>query len=165
MILPFSMNSSRLCCCFLLKYWISSRYSSTPLGASMVSTSRDDGLHVLQGRRGGVQVIQGLLRALGDDGGDGGLAGAGGAVEDHVGGGPALDEPPQQGAGAQQVLLPRHLDPGPGAVFRLPMAAWRQPPFVWPGAQGPCRGNPQVLYHTPAAFAPPICIFPGGLVQ
>ena len=38
-ILPFSMNSSRLCCCFLLKYWISSRYSSTPLGASMVSTS------------------------------------------------------------------------------------------------------------------------------
>ena len=22
---PFSMNSSRLCCCFLLKYWISSK--------------------------------------------------------------------------------------------------------------------------------------------
>ena len=38
-ILPFSRNSSRLCCCFLLKYWISSRYSRMPLGASMVSTS------------------------------------------------------------------------------------------------------------------------------
>ena len=38
-ILPFSRNSSRLCCCFLLKYWISSRYSSTPLGAIMVPTS------------------------------------------------------------------------------------------------------------------------------
>ena len=24
-IFPFSMNSSRDCCCFLLKYWISSR--------------------------------------------------------------------------------------------------------------------------------------------
>ncbi len=36
---PFSINSSRLCCCFLLKYWISSRYRSTPLGAIMVSTS------------------------------------------------------------------------------------------------------------------------------
>ena len=38
-IFPFSRNSSRLCCCFLLKYCISSRYSSIPLGASMVSTS------------------------------------------------------------------------------------------------------------------------------
>ena len=37
-ILPFSMCSSRVCCCFLLKDWISSRYSSTPLGASMVSS-------------------------------------------------------------------------------------------------------------------------------
>ena len=56
-------------------------------------------------------------RALGDDGGDGGFAGAGGAVEDHVGGGPALDEPPQQGAGAQQVLLSRHLIQGLGPYF------------------------------------------------
>ena len=37
-ILPFSMCSSSVCCCFLLKDWISSRYRSTPLGASMVSS-------------------------------------------------------------------------------------------------------------------------------
>ena len=36
---PFSINSSRDCCCFLLKYWISSRYSSTPPGAIRVPTS------------------------------------------------------------------------------------------------------------------------------
>ena len=36
---PFSINSSRLCCCFLLKYWISSRYSRMPPGASSVPTS------------------------------------------------------------------------------------------------------------------------------
>jgi len=36
---PFSINSSRLCCCFLLKYWISSRYRRMPFGASMVSSS------------------------------------------------------------------------------------------------------------------------------
>ena len=38
-IFPFSMNSSRDCCCFLLKYWISSRYSSTPSGARRVPIS------------------------------------------------------------------------------------------------------------------------------
>ena len=38
-ILPFSRNSNRLCCCFLLKYCISSRYSRIPFGAIMVSTS------------------------------------------------------------------------------------------------------------------------------
>ena len=37
MILPFSMYSNKDCCCFLLKDWISSRYSSTPLGAIKVS--------------------------------------------------------------------------------------------------------------------------------
>ena len=37
--LPFSINSNRLCCCFLLKYWISSRYSKIPPGASRVPTS------------------------------------------------------------------------------------------------------------------------------
>ena len=36
---PSSMNSNSDCCCFLLKYWISSRYSSTPPGVSMVSSS------------------------------------------------------------------------------------------------------------------------------
>ncbi len=34
--LPFSMHSSKVCCCFLLKYWISSRYSSTPFIPSKV---------------------------------------------------------------------------------------------------------------------------------
>ena len=31
---PSSMYSSRVCCCFLLRYWISSRYSTTPSMAS-----------------------------------------------------------------------------------------------------------------------------------
>ena len=38
-IRPSSMNSSRDCCCFLLKYCISSRYSSTPPGVRKVSSS------------------------------------------------------------------------------------------------------------------------------
>ena len=38
-ILPSSINSSSDCCCFLLKYCISSRYSSTPPGVSNVSSS------------------------------------------------------------------------------------------------------------------------------
>ena len=36
---PFSICSRRVCCCFLLKYWISSRYSRIPFGAARVSTS------------------------------------------------------------------------------------------------------------------------------
>ena len=36
---PSSINSSSDCCCFLLKYCISSRYSSTPPGVSSVSSS------------------------------------------------------------------------------------------------------------------------------
>ena len=35
-IFPFSINSSRVCCCFLLKYWISSKYSKIPFGAVKV---------------------------------------------------------------------------------------------------------------------------------
>ena len=38
-IFPFSIYSSRDCCCFLLKYWISSRYKRIPLGAANVSSS------------------------------------------------------------------------------------------------------------------------------
>ena len=37
-MLPFSMNSKSVCCCFLLKYWISSRYSKTPFTACSVFT-------------------------------------------------------------------------------------------------------------------------------
>ena len=33
---PFSMYSSRLCCCFLFRYWISSRYSRIPLHPARV---------------------------------------------------------------------------------------------------------------------------------
>ena len=54
------------------------------------------------------------MGALGDDVGDGGLAGAGGTVKDHVGVGPLLNEPAQQGVGAQQVPLPHHLVQGLG---------------------------------------------------
>ena len=88
-----------------------------PVGGQHGVHIGDDGLHILQRRGGGVQVVQGLLRALGDDGGDGGFAGAGGPVKDHVGGGPALDEAAQQGAGAQQVFLACHLVQGLGAYF------------------------------------------------
>ena len=38
-IFPFSMYSSSDCCCFLLKYCISSRYKSTPFGVKSVSSS------------------------------------------------------------------------------------------------------------------------------
>ena len=55
---------------------------------------------------------------LGDDVGDGGLAGARGAVEDHVGVGALFDEPAQQGVPAQQMLLSDDLVQtlGPDAV-------------------------------------------------
>ena len=36
-MLPSSRNSSSVCCCFLLKYWISSRYRRTPFTASIRS--------------------------------------------------------------------------------------------------------------------------------
>ena len=36
---PSSMNSSSDCCCFLLKYCISSRYSRMPPGVRRVSSS------------------------------------------------------------------------------------------------------------------------------
>ena len=66
---------------------------------------RDDVLHVLQGRRGGVQAVQRLVGLFRDDVGHGGLAGAGGAVEHHVGVSPGIDQAAQNTAGRQQVPL------------------------------------------------------------
>ena len=36
---PSSMHSSRLCCCFLFRYWISSRYSRMPPAPASVPIS------------------------------------------------------------------------------------------------------------------------------
>ena len=37
--LPSSIHSNRLCCCFLFRYWISSRYSRMPPAAASVPIS------------------------------------------------------------------------------------------------------------------------------
>ena len=66
---------------------------------------RNDVLHVLQGRRGGVQTVQRLVGPFRDNVGHGGLAGAGGTVEHHVGVGPGVDQAAQNTAGRQQVPL------------------------------------------------------------
>ena len=39
MTLPSSIHSNRLCCCFLFRYWISSRYSRMPPAAASVPIS------------------------------------------------------------------------------------------------------------------------------
>ena len=67
-----------------------------------------DVLYILQGRRGGVQTVQGLVGLFRDDIGNGGLAGAGGTVEHHIGVGPALNQPSEYSAGSQQVALSHH---------------------------------------------------------
>ena len=66
---------------------------------------RNDVLHVLQGRRGSIQAVQGFMGLFRDDVGHGGLAGAGGTVEHHVGVGPGVDQAAQNTAGRQQVPL------------------------------------------------------------
>ena len=78
----------------------------------------DNALHVLKGGGGGVELVEGPVGAFGDDVGDGGLPGARGAVEDHVGVGALFDEPAQQGVPAQQMLLSDDLVQtlGPDAV-------------------------------------------------
>ena len=72
----------------------------------------DDVLDVLEGGGGGVELVEGAVGSLGDDVGDGSLPGTGGAVEDHIGVGPLLNEPAQQGVGAQQMLLTHDLVDG-----------------------------------------------------
>ena len=69
----------------------------------------NDVLHVLQGCGGGVEPVEGLIGLPGDDVGDGGLSGAGGAVEHHIRLRAAVDQPPEHGAGGEQMPLAHHL--------------------------------------------------------
>ena len=78
-------------------------------GRQQRSHVADDVLDVLEGRRGGVETVQGLLCPLRNDVGDGGLPRAGGPVEDHVGVGAALDQAAEHRAGGQDVALSHHL--------------------------------------------------------
>ena len=84
----------------------------------------DDGLDIRQAGGGGVEMVQRLLRPLGDDVGNGGLSRAGRAVEDQIGFGPVFDQAAQQRALAQQMLLPCHLVQclGPYFVCQRPHA-------------------------------------------
>ena len=77
----------------------------------------NDGLHILQGRGGGIEVIEGLIGALGDDVGDGGLSCAGRAVEDKVCLCAVLDQAAQQCALAQKMLLSCHFFKALGTDF------------------------------------------------
>ena len=71
-----------------------------------------DLLDVSRGGGGGIQLEQGPVGLLRNDVGNGGLSGAAGAVEDHVGDLPGVDEPPQHRALAQNMLLSEHLVQG-----------------------------------------------------
>ena len=55
---------------------------------------------------GAVELMQGHAAVLGNDPRHGGLAGAGGSVEDHIGNVPAFDGAPEHPSRCQQMLLP-----------------------------------------------------------
>ena len=80
-----------------------------PAGGHQGAHVGDDVLDILQGGGGSVETVEGLLGLLGDDVGDGGLAGAGGPVKNHVCVSAALNEPAQYRAGGKQVPLSHHL--------------------------------------------------------
>ena len=77
----------------------------------------DDGLYVVQRGVGGVQPAEGALRALRYYVRNGGLAGAGGAVEHHVRHLAGFYHPAEQPARAKYVLLAHHLVEGGGAYL------------------------------------------------
>ena len=90
-----------------------------------------DLLDVRRGSGGGVELIEGAVRLLGDDVGDSGLAGAAGTIEDHVGDLAGIDEPPQHGALSQNVLLSKHIIQ---SLRPQQVGQWlihTQPPFVF----------------------------------
>ena len=70
---------------------------------------RDDVLDVLKGGGGGIEPVEGLMGALGDEVRHRSLSGARRAVEDHIYRGAALNEPAQHRALPQKVLLSHHL--------------------------------------------------------
>ena len=62
-------------------------------------------LNVRRGGSGGVELVQGAVGLLCDDVGHGSFSRAAGAVEDHVGNIPGINEPPQHGVRPQDMLL------------------------------------------------------------
>ena len=78
---------------------------------------RDDLLDVGNAGGGGVELSQGAVGALRDNAGHGGLAGAGGAVEDHVGDLPALHNAAQHPVPAQNMALAHHIVQGFGSYL------------------------------------------------
>ena len=108
----------------------------------------DDVLDVLEGGGGGVELVEGAVGPLGNDVGDGGLPGTGGAVEDHVGVGPLLNEPAQQGVGAQQMLLTHDLVDGLRADTIRQGTIHRAPPFL------PVTRRPQASAWGVSCFRP-----------
>ena len=133
----------------------------------------DDVLDILERGGGGVEPVEGAVGLPGNDVGNGGLAGAGGAVEDHVGVRPFLDEPAQQGVGAQQMPLAHHLLQGlgtdtvrQGAVHRrsLPfqdraLSPVRTSPRQWPAPPsartGRCPGPARLKHRCPSTGTAP----------
>ena len=100
---------------------------------------------------GADEPAQGPARALGDDVGHGGLAGAGGAVEHHIGDLPALNHPAQQAVPAQNMALPQHLVQALGADS---VRQW----LVHTGSPFPLIA---LLYPTPPGTASGAFLFPG----
>ena len=74
----------------------------------------DDGLYIRDAGGGGVQAAQRPVRPLGDDPRDGGLARAGGSVEDHIGYASAVRDAAQHTVRAEDMLLPGYIVEGLG---------------------------------------------------
>ena len=84
-------------------------YGPSGTGKTTIAHIGDDVLDVLEGGGGGVEAVEGLVGPFRHDVGDGGLAGAGGAIEHHVGLSPTLDQAAKHRAGGQQVPLANNL--------------------------------------------------------
>ena len=73
-----------------------------------------DFLNVRRGGGGGIEFIEGSIGLFGDDVGNGGFAGAAGAVEDHIGNRARGNEAAQHRAFSQNMLLTEDLVQGLG---------------------------------------------------
>ena len=88
-----------------------------------------DGLDIRQRRRGGIEAVERPVNAGGGNLRHGGLSGAGGAVEDQVGDGSPLDDPPQHAPLPQDMPLPGHFVQGFGAKLVCQRLVHGLPPF------------------------------------
>ena len=78
-------------------------------GSGQRAHFRQNFLDILQGRRGSVQTTQRLLRAFGDNVGDGGFARARRTVKDHIGLDAALNQATQYRSRRKQMRLSYHV--------------------------------------------------------